>query len=302
MLFVYAASAAITAAIQLGGFSVAFALQTEVFYDVMGGLNYMALVMYSILSVSNSDGSIDARKIASSALFVISRGWLLGFLLWRAHDRGGDSRFEGVSNGGWPQFGRFLLFWVVQGVWCFVISLPMLYINASPVEQPLSSYDWAMLAGFALGIVVEIVADIQKTLFVKAGRKGTFCQDGLWSLSRHPNYFGEILQWWCHWGLAVGLSTELRQDVFIWACLASPLFTMHILLNVPETGIAQAEGKGLKRYYEKCPDAYAEYRKNTSILVPLVGYRQIPMFMKRAFLFEWSKYEYRPKKAAMKQG
>ena len=29
---------------------------------------------------------------------------------------------------------------------------------------------------------------------------------------------------------------------------------MHILLNIGATGISNAEGKNLKRYYEKCPD------------------------------------------------
>ena len=46
-------------------------------------------------------------------------------------------------------------------------------------------------------IAWEVVADLQKTLWVRAGRRGGFCTAGVWHYSRHPNYFGEMLQWWC---------------------------------------------------------------------------------------------------------
>ena len=42
-----------------------------------------------------------------------------------------------------------------------------------------------------------------------------------------------------------------------WATAVSPLFTMHVLLNLPATGVAQANGKNLKRYYDSWPDEYA---------------------------------------------
>ena len=43
-----------------------------------------------------------------------------------------------------------------------------------------------------------------------------------------------------------------------WATAVSPLFTMHVLLNLPATGVAQANGKNLKRYYDSWPDEYAQ--------------------------------------------
>lgn len=67
---------------------------------------------------------------------------------------------------------------------------------------------------------------------------------------------------------------------------------MHILLNMKPTGLCNAEGKNLKRYYNECPERYSAYRASTSILFPMVGYRYVPVFLKRTIFFDFEKYEY----------
>jgi steroid 5-alpha reductase family enzyme len=153
-----------------------------------------------------------------------------------------------------------------------------------------------MIAGFLFGVVLEVIADVQKSVWVKGGRVGGFCQTGVWGLSRHPNYAGEILQWWCAWGFSYS-SSQGYTDMLWWACSLSPVFTCHILLNLPPTGICQAEGKGLKRYYEneKYAKSYTLYRENTSVLVPMLGYKYVPLFLKRTLFLDFKKYEYRPR-------
>jgi steroid 5-alpha reductase family enzyme len=162
----------------------------------------------------------------------------------------------------------------------------------------------------AVGVTVEIVADIQKTLWILRGRQGGFCAVGLWSVSRHPNYFGEIFQWWCAWLLSYGAmasattddnSTTTTTTSLAWGVwfvgIVSPLFTMTILLNMNATGVWAAEGKNLRRYYEsEHGQAYTEYRQSTSPLIPMFGYQAIPMPIKRLLLFEWERFEYNDRK------
>ncbi len=179
---VFWAASLITAGIQLSGWAVASVLVTEKFYDVLGGLNFLALAAWAF---RQGDSGFPA---AVTATFVASRAWLLFFLAWRAHERGGDSRFDPVlrpKDGSGVNYKRFLVFWVAQGVWVFCISAPMLFINASAVSPPLTApRNLALLGGFAFGVLLEVVADIQKARWVKAGRPGGFCTVGVWSLSR----------------------------------------------------------------------------------------------------------------------
>ncbi|KAL3907025.1 MAG: hypothetical protein SGPRY_010326 [Prymnesium sp.] len=283
------AAGSLTAALQLTGFGVAYALQTEVFYDIVGGINFLGVAALSAYHAPN--WADDERKRGATLLFATSRCWLLLFLAWRAHERKGDSRFDGVKH----VFSTFLLFWVAQGMWVFIISSPLLFVNASSVSRPMTTYDLLLLASFGNGVLFEVLADIQKASWVKKGRQGGFCDVGLWSFSRHPNYFGEMLQWWSLWLFAYRSSAGIY-DLYWWATCLSPLFTMHILMNIPSTGLTRANGKHLKRYYDRCPKAYANYRASTSILLPMVGYKHVPIFLKRTLFLDFERYEYRPRK------
>mmetsp|Transcript_28714 Transcript_28714/g.34983 ORF Transcript_28714/g.34983 Transcript_28714/m.34983 type:complete len:307 (-) Transcript_28714:385-1305(-) len=286
--------AGLTAGIQLCGFSLAYALQTEKFYDIVGGINFLILVAYTAYAGQDASRDIlwsnDGRKVANTIVFSCSRLWLLLFLAWRAHERNGDSRFDGVKD----KFGMFLLYWTVQGFWVFLISMPTVFVNAvSDASHDFSILDMISISAFAFGVVFEIVADIQKAIWVKKGRQGVFCQVGVWKLSRHPNYFGEMIQWWGAWLFAYGSCNGEIKLQWLFSIL-SPLFTMHILLNTGGTGVMNANGKNLKRYYDKCPDEYSEYRTNTSILLPMVGYKYIPTFLKRTLFMDFERYEYKP--------
>jgi steroid 5-alpha reductase family enzyme len=280
--------AGITAAIQLLGFLAAYALQTEKFYDILGGINFLVLGVYT--AAAGGNWADDARKVTCTIIFLVSRSWLLIFLAWRAHERSGDSRFDGVKE----SFGMFLFYWFFQAIWVFTISMPVVFVNSvtGDPDQKFSVLDIVTISLFAFAVIFEVTADIQKALWVKAGRNGVFCQVGVWRLSRHPNYFAEMLQWWAVWAFSFGSGTGFG-DVQWWFAILSPLLTMQILLNTGGTGVMQANGKSLARYYDSCPNEYAEYRDKTSILLPMVGYKYVPKILKRTLFLDFKKYEYR---------
>lgn len=306
-----------TIGFQFVGFVAATILRTEVFYDCFGGLNFLGVALLATYYNNNgtfeSDNNITTTSTTPlfmlfTALFVISRGWLLVFLVWRAHKRKGDSRFDEVISN--PPL--FFVYWMVQACWVYLTSMPLLVLTAaassSPTDGMMTLTDWTLLIGFAGSIVLEITSDIQKTVWVEQGRKGTFCQVGWWKYSRHPNYAGEVFQWWFAAIIAVvsghgGPSSSSSSSSTIGLvgyykqlpAFISPIFTMHILLNLTGTGIWNAEGMNQKRYYESNNrDDYIQYREKTSplILFPPSWYKNIPMAVKRLFFLEWERYEY----------
>lgn len=290
-------SALITGLIQGLGFLAAYFLQTEKFYDILGGLNFLILGIYTAIDgefESEDEGGAwkdNTRKVSATIIFCISRGWLLMFLAWRAHERGGDSRFDEVKD----KFGMFFIYWFVQAIWVFCISLPIIFINSSDKpfsDGSLSELDYVCIFGFAFAVAIEILADVNKAIWVKKGRQGGFCTVFPWNVSRHPNYFGEMLQWWSAFGLAFGAGSGWS-DVQWWTSILSPVVTMNILLNTGGTGVMNANGKNLKRYYDRYPEEYAKYRNETSILIPMIGYKYVPLALKRTIFFDFACYEYK---------
>lgn len=294
---VYADGAILTFGLQFTGFAVAAILQTEVFYDVLGGINFLLMAVLSQLETSSGPSTGVNKNVVFAILFSISRGWLLVFLAWRAHHRKGDARFDGVRDN--PPL--FLVYWMVQALWVYCISLPILVVASSSEIVSGSNkidIDSLMLLGMALSVYIEIRSDVVKAKWVSSGRPGGFCTDGAWKLSRHPNYAAEIATWAFAAFYAV-LVSDMSVSSMLIASL-SPLFTMHILLNTAGTGVWNAEGKNLKRYYEHKDSAisknYAEYRRTTPPLFPtfVVPYDSLPLNIQRKLCFEWERFEYRP--------
>lgn len=138
----------------------------------------------------------------------------------------------------------------------------MLLVGASILVSILTeeTFVWYNLAGvlvWAAGFVFEAVADIQLRTFISSGKKQgskKVLQSGLWKFSRHPNYFGEVLQWWGLWLVVLGGSYGLF-------ALISPV-TITVLIYFV-SGIPLLE----KRYANDA--AYQAYAKKTSKFFPL---------------------------------
>jgi steroid 5-alpha reductase family enzyme len=93
----------------------------------------------------------------------------------------------------------------------------------------------------------------------KPENKDKFISNGLWSLSRHPNYFGEIILW-----IGIFVITLPSISGMGYLSLISPLF-VYILLN-KVSGINLLEVKAKERWGNL--DSYKEYRQKTPQLIP----------------------------------
>jgi len=235
--------------------------RSEKFYDISGSATHFALVYMSVTSESR------VRTGRQMFLAICSVVWMtrLGtFLYLRVLRDGKDERFDPVK----PYALRFASFWTVQAVWVFLIQLPVLLLNnMDDTTAGTSAYgllETILKGTWFVGFVFEYIADTTKMEFRnKPENRHKYITDGVWSLCRHPNYFGEILMWTCMAAIATVAAVEHRRWYLLSAWL-SPTFTVFLLFKV--TGIPLVGKAGMKKW--GTDPVYVHYINNTSLIVP----------------------------------
>lgn len=251
-LFALAVAAAF--AIQVIAFIPAMLLQTERFFDLTGSLTFFLISAALVLSTPMPD----ARSWILAAMVMLWAARLGSFLAVRVHKAGSDGRFDQIK--GSPL--RFLQVWVIQGAWVSLTAAAA-WIAISADASSRAPIGWLTVVGivvWALGMVIEIVADAQKSAFRADPRnRDEFIRTGLWSRSRHPNYFGEIVIW-----VGVFLTAAPVLVGWQWVALLSPLFVILLLTRV--SGIPLLEARAEKKWGDRAD--YVAYREQTPALIP----------------------------------
>lgn len=244
---------ALVFAVQWLAYIPAYLRQTEKFYDLLGGGTFVFITFLALLF----SHTLDARAWVLAAMVVLWGVRLAGFLVWRVHRFGGDDRFDDIK----PRALRFFLAWTLQGLWVAATASAAWIAITSEHRTGFGWVSWLGLALWAFGMVFETVADVQKTRFkLDSQNQGRFISSGLWSVSRHPNYFGEITLW-----VGVFLTAAPALVGWQWAALLSPVVVTLLLTKV--SGVPMLEKKAEKKWGDD--PAYRDYVENTPILIPL---------------------------------
>ena len=249
---VFALAVALAFLIQWVAFIPAYIFQTEKFYDLTGSFTYLTVTLIAVIFSAGAD----ARAFLLAALVIIWALRLGTFLFRRIRKAGKDDRFDDIK----PSFIRFLNAWTIQALWVtFTASAALIGITTATRKD----LDLFALIGFlvwSLGFSIEVIADAQKSRFnADPANKGKFIRTGLWSRSRHPNYFGEILLW-----VGVLIITLPVLHGWQWVALISPLFVAFLLTRV--SGIPLLEKKADAKWGGQAE--YEAYKKNTPVLIP----------------------------------
>lgn len=178
-------------------------------------------------------------------------------ILARNLRQGEDWRYREMreSWGASANLQAYFKIFILQGVLLFIVSLPVSHIFLLATK----THAWTLLAGAALaifGLVFEIIADHQLKKHIEQ-KRGGFCHSGLWSYSRHPNYFGEALFWW-------GIALMAIQEWWHLYVFVGPLLLTLFLLFV--SGIPLIEKKYDKKYADN--PSWWQYKARTSVFIP----------------------------------
>jgi steroid 5-alpha reductase family enzyme len=238
--------------IQWIAFIPAFIKQTEKFFDLVGSLTYISVIWCAALL----SPVIDARSWLILGIISIWAARLGTFLFRRVQKAGQDQRFDDIK----PSFGRFLITWMLQGLW---VSFTLAAALSAITTMTRLDFGIFALAGFLvwlLGFGIEVISDWQKSQFRSDPQnKNKFINVGLWSWSRHPNYFGEIVLWI---GVAIIAVPVLRG--WQWLTLISPIFVTILLTRI--SGIPMLETRADEKWGGQVD--YEGYKARTSVLIP----------------------------------
>jgi len=248
---VFALCGALAFAVNWAAFIPAAIQRTEHYYDLTGGITYITVTVVAVLL----SGSLDLRSAIVAGMVMFWSIRLASFLFMRISRAGKDSRFDKIKN----QPLRFFLAWTLQGLWVLLTAACALVVITGGNREALGIVGYVGIAVWSIGILIEIVADQQKSAFrANPANKGRFINTGLWAWSRHPNYFGEIVLWT---GMAIIAVPVL--EGWQWATLISPVFVFFLLTKV--SGVPMLEQAADKRWGGQ--DDYEAYKQNTPVLV-----------------------------------
>lgn len=250
-----ALAADVAATLVIFGFSLAY--RNSSFYDPYWSVIPPLLAVYWYLA--NAAAGVNDMR----ALLVLALIWLWAIRLttnWTVYWGGlhhEDWRYPLVR----ARAGRFGVVADFFGIHLFptfqvFLCLLPVYAVMTRGQAPLGWLDVvAALVTFG-AIAIETVADLQLHAFIARRKPGQSLEAGLWSWSRHPNYFGELSFWW---GLMLfGLAAAPDQW---WWILPGALFmtAMFMFASIPFMD---------QRSLERRPE-YGDYMRRVSALVPL---------------------------------
>ena len=148
----------------------------------------------------------------------------------------------------------FFKMYMLQFILCIIIAFPVIYINIKGNAEFTALTTVGILL-WMIGFAFESIGDKQlKEFKANPKNKGKLMTKGLWSLTRHPNYFGEATQWWGIYLISISILDN-------WWLIFSPIVITVLVRFV--SGVPLLEKK-----YEGRKD-WEDYKQKTSVFFPM---------------------------------
>lgn len=270
-------AAAVTAMYQLLFYVAGRVLRTSKLVDFAGATNFLTLAVASFLL-----GARSSRKALLTIYVTVWSARLAVFLLMRIVQWGHDRRFQKLE----AKRGHIAIFWTLQAIWVWTVSLPITLANTAAAGPPLGGTDAVLAVVFTAAVLLEAVADLCKLAFKPSANGAPWIRTGVWRFSRHPNYFAEIVIWFTlAFAAVLDVSTGLR-----WLCFCSPLFITCLILFV--SGVPILELSADRKYGSR--DDYITYKKSTSLLIPFPPswYSRLPAAVKKSVFLDFDMFNH----------
>ena len=224
--------------------------------DIAWGLGF--IVAASVALSRNSQPSI--LSYVSLVLVILWGLRLAVHIYMRNHGKTEDFRYAQWRKD-WGKFflvRSYLQVFILQGLLLLCVVMPVTI--SVGLAHTVDITVWAVAGGilWAFGFYFEAIGDYQLLKFVKNPKnKDSLMDRGLWQYTRHPNYFGEVTQWWGLWLILCATTVPGEYKLI---GIIGPLTITTLILFV--SGIPLLE----KKYANNA--AYQKYAKRTNKFFP----------------------------------
>lgn len=218
--------------------------------DIAWGLGFVVMAWISYLLSDQSQKALLVNVLVT--VWGLRLSW---HIFLRNKGKSEDFRYHQWRME-WKHFylRSFLQVFMLQGLFLFLTVLPVIYINTNSTGS-FNFLDGVGILIWLTGFYFESVGDYQLKQFKsKPENKGKIITTGLWRYTRHPNYFGEVVQWWGIFLMAVTLPGG-------WMTIVGPLTITYLVRYV--SGVPM-----LERKYAGNPE-FEAYKKVTSVFFPM---------------------------------
>ena len=232
-----------------GGWLLSLKKNNVTHVDIMWSLFFVlnALYFYTVFTPS----------LRSTLILFLVLLWglrLSVYLAIRNWGKSEDARYLKIRQNNEPNF-RYKSAYIIfgfQSILAWIVG--SILFMAIKNDHPLTWLDSLGLLITLCGIIYESIADYQLMQFKNdIKNRGKLLQSGLWKLSRHPNYFGEILVWWGFF--ITTLVTGIHFN------LIAPLLMTFLILRF--SGVTLLEANLIKKF-----NGYDDYQKKVNTIIP----------------------------------
>ena len=230
--------------------------------DIFYGPGYFVVSLTCFITDFLIHGTTSLRKIIVLLLVFLWAIRLATYVYTRNRGKSEDYRYAAMRER-WKTniiLKSLLKIYLFQGLVILIVDIPAWFVLISDniiISSALDFYGitlWLGILIWVIGFLFETIGDWSLYHFLQnPENKGKIMDRGLWKYTQHPNYFGEVTQWWGLFVIALGVP-------FGFITFFGPAYITFMIVKVSGVRL-------LNKRFEK-DNKYTAYKRRTSAFFP----------------------------------
>ncbi|MFX0024998.1 MAG: DUF1295 domain-containing protein [Candidatus Hermodarchaeota archaeon] len=230
--------------------------------DIFYGPAYFVVSITSLILNIVLSSNFCIRQVIATSLVLIWAIRLATYVYIRNRGKPEDYRYKAMRDRWKTNIALKSLFkvYLFQGIIVFLVDIPVWFVNISENPAIISLLDfggitlWLGAIIWLVGFLFETIADFSLYKFLQdPANQGKIMTKSVWKYSMHPNYFGEVTQWWALFIIALAVP-------FGFITFIGPAYITFQIIRVSGVKLLDKRFEG--------NEEYANYKRRTSSFIP----------------------------------